>query len=151
LTRQAAAQRLGIGVVDLADVGRPWTARDVVDVPHGRPEWLRSGRKALGVAGVEGERQRKARLDAVLVRRSGCEYPAVSGDATAFARAFAKANLLAFRHDAPDASGAAESELVGDLLAIVTGWAGRLYGRRSAKSKRLRAAVAAPTASGDAA
>jgi putative resolvase len=45
----------------------------------------------------------------------------------------------------------AESELVGDMLAIVTSLAGRLYGQRSAKTKRLRAAVAAETKSGDAA
>jgi putative resolvase len=45
----------------------------------------------------------------------------------------------------------AQSELVRDLLAIVTGFAGRLYGQRSAKTKRLRAAVTAETTSGDAA
>jgi putative resolvase len=44
-----------------------------------------------------------------------------------------------------------ESELVRDMVAIVTGFAGRLYGQRSAKTKRLRAAVAAETKSGDAA
>jgi putative resolvase len=37
----------------------------------------------------------------------------------------------------------AESELVRDMFAIVTSFAGRLYGQRSAKTKRLRAAVAA--------
>ena len=45
----------------------------------------------------------------------------------------------------------AESELVRDMLAIVTSFAGRLYGQRSAKTKRLRAAVSAETESGDAA
>lgn len=45
----------------------------------------------------------------------------------------------------------AESELVRDMLAIVTSFAGRLYGQRSAKTKRLRAAVLAETDSGDAA
>jgi putative resolvase len=45
----------------------------------------------------------------------------------------------------------AESELVRDMLAIVTSFAGRLYGQRSAKTKRLRAGVTAETASGDAA
>jgi excisionase family DNA binding protein len=45
----------------------------------------------------------------------------------------------------------AESELVRDMLAIVTSFAGRLYGQRSAKTKRLRAAVVAETHSGDAA
>ena len=45
----------------------------------------------------------------------------------------------------------AESELVRDMLAIVTSFAGRRYGQRSAKTKRLRAAVAAETGSGDAA
>jgi putative resolvase len=44
----------------------------------------------------------------------------------------------------------AESELVRDMLAIVTSFAGRLYGRRSAKSKRWRAAVSAETGCGDA-
>jgi len=44
----------------------------------------------------------------------------------------------------------AESELVRDMLAIVTSFAGRLYGKRSAKTKRLRAAVSAETHSGDA-
>lgn len=39
----------------------------------------------------------------------------------------------------------AESELVRDMLAIVTSFAGRLYGQRSARTKRLRAAVAAET------
>lgn len=41
----------------------------------------------------------------------------------------------------------AESELVRDMLAIVTSFAGRLYGQRSAKTKRLRAAVTAETQS----
>jgi putative resolvase len=45
----------------------------------------------------------------------------------------------------------AESELVRDMVAIVTSFAGRLYGQRSAKTKRLRAAVEAETSSGDAA
>ena len=45
----------------------------------------------------------------------------------------------------------AESELVRDMLAIVTSFAGRLYGQRSAKTKRLQAAVSAETDSGDAA
>jgi putative resolvase len=45
----------------------------------------------------------------------------------------------------------AESELVGDMVAIVSGFAGRLYGPRSAKTKRLRAAVSAETECGDAA
>jgi predicted site-specific integrase-resolvase len=45
----------------------------------------------------------------------------------------------------------AESELVRDMLAIVTSFAGRLYGQRSAKTKRLRAAVSAETEGGDAA
>jgi putative resolvase len=40
---------------------------------------------------------------------------------------------------------AAESELVGDMAAIVTSCAGVLYGQRSAKTKRLRAAVSAET------
>jgi predicted site-specific integrase-resolvase len=38
-----------------------------------------------------------------------------------------------------------EQELVRDMLAIVTSFAGRLYGQRSARAKRLRAAVAAET------
>jgi putative resolvase len=45
----------------------------------------------------------------------------------------------------------AESELVRDMLAIVTSFAGRLYGQRSAKTKRLRAAVTAETKNGGAA
>jgi putative resolvase len=44
----------------------------------------------------------------------------------------------------------AESELVCDMLAIVTSFAGRLYGQRSAKTKRLRAAVTVETHRGDA-
>jgi predicted site-specific integrase-resolvase len=43
-----------------------------------------------------------------------------------------------------------ESELVRDMLAIVTGFAGRLYGQRWARTKRLRAAVSAETRSGKA-
>lgn len=39
----------------------------------------------------------------------------------------------------------AESELVRDMLVIVTSFAGCLYGQRSVKTKRLRAAVAAET------
>ena len=55
-----------------------------------------------------------------------------------------------FTGQEPDES--AESELVRGMLAIVTSFAGRLYGQRSAKTKRLRAAaVAAETESGDAA
>jgi predicted site-specific integrase-resolvase len=45
----------------------------------------------------------------------------------------------------------AESELACDMLAIVTSFAGRLYGQRLAKTTRLRAAVAAETECGDAA
>jgi predicted site-specific integrase-resolvase len=45
----------------------------------------------------------------------------------------------------------AGSGLVRDMPAIVTSFAGRLYGQRSAKSKRLRSAVAAETRSSDAA
>jgi predicted site-specific integrase-resolvase len=45
----------------------------------------------------------------------------------------------------------AESGLVRDMLAIGTSFAGRLYGQRSAKAKRLRSAVAAETRSSDAA
>jgi excisionase family DNA binding protein len=45
----------------------------------------------------------------------------------------------------------AESELVRDMLAVVTSFAGRLYGQRSAKTKRLRTAVSAETECGDAA
>lgn len=37
------------------------------------------------------------------------------------------------------------------MLAIVTSFAGRLYGQRSVKTKRLRATVAAETECGDAA
>jgi predicted site-specific integrase-resolvase len=44
----------------------------------------------------------------------------------------------------------AESELVRDMLAIVTSFAGRLYGQRSAKTKRLRAVVAAEIRASDA-
>jgi hypothetical protein len=106
LTAAVAAQRLGIGVVDLPDLGRPWTVRDVADAQHGRPEWLRSARKALGAARAEGERQRKARFDAVLARRAGFEYPPVNATASDFAREFARANLLMFLHDALDAAAA---------------------------------------------
>jgi predicted site-specific integrase-resolvase len=35
----------------------------------------------------------------------------------------------------------AEADLVRDMLAIVTSFAGRLYGQRSARAKRVRAAV----------
>jgi putative resolvase len=41
----------------------------------------------------------------------------------------------------------AEQELVRDMLANVTSFAGRLYGQRSAKARRLRAVVAAETRS----
>ena len=41
----------------------------------------------------------------------------------------------------------AEPELVRDMLAIVTSFAGRLYGQRPAKARRLRAVVAAQTRS----
>ncbi|HXA60038.1 MAG TPA: IS607 family transposase [Streptosporangiaceae bacterium] len=44
----------------------------------------------------------------------------------------------------------AQADLVRDMLAIVTSFAGRMYGQRSAKTKRLRAAVAAQTRSGGA-
>jgi predicted site-specific integrase-resolvase len=37
----------------------------------------------------------------------------------------------------------AEWELVGDVLAVVAGFSGWLYGRRWAEATRLRAAVAA--------
>ena len=43
-----------------------------------------------------------------------------------------------------------ESELLRDMLAIVTSFAGRLDGQRSAKTKRLRAVVTAETTSGGA-
>lgn len=38
-----------------------------------------------------------------------------------------------------------EQELVQDVLAIVTSFAGRLYGQRSARARRLRAVVVAKT------
>ena len=166
LTREVAAKRLCIEVTDLPDLGKPWTGRDVTDVQRSRPEWLRCARKALGAARAEEERQRKARVDVVLARRTGFEYPSVTAVAADFARDFAKTNLLAFLHDAVDTLAAdtyrvtvvytgqsgdesAESELVCDMLAVVTSFAGRLYGQRSAKTKRLRAAVSAETQSGD--
>lgn len=42
-----------------------------------------------------------------------------------------------------------ESDLVADMLAIITSFAGRLYGQRSAKARRLRAVVAAEAGAGD--
>jgi putative resolvase len=45
--------------------------------------------------------------------------------------------------------GSAAFELVWDMLAVVASVAGRLYGQRSAKTRRLRAAVAAQTNGGD--
>ena len=106
LTREGAAKRLGIGVADLPDLGYPWTGREVADAQRGRPEWLRCARRALGAARVEGERQRRARFDAVLARRSGFEYPPVTDAASDFAREFANANLLMLLRDALDASAA---------------------------------------------
>jgi hypothetical protein len=103
LTREVAAKRLGIGVADLPDLDRPWTGRDVAETQRSRPEWLRCTRKALGATQAEQERQRKARSDAVLARRSGFGYPPVTAAASDFARDFAKANLLTFLHDALDA------------------------------------------------
>jgi putative resolvase len=38
-------------------------------------------------------------------------------------------------------SGSAESELVRDMLAVVTSFSGRLYGQRSARARSLRACV----------
>ena len=45
----------------------------------------------------------------------------------------------------------AEPELVRDMLAIVTSFARRLYGQRSANARRLHATVAAEARSSDAA
>jgi putative resolvase len=45
-------------------------------------------------------------------------------------------------HD-EDAAHSGEAELVRDMLAIVTSFSGRLYGQRSAQTKRLRHAVLA--------
>jgi len=110
LTREAAAKRRCIGVADLPDLGKPWT-REVAEVGRSRPQWLQCAREALGAARAEQERQRKSRLDAVLARRTGCEYPPITAAATDFARDFARANLLVFLHDALDAA-AAETYVV---------------------------------------
>jgi hypothetical protein len=106
LAKEAAAQRLCIGVADLPDIGRLWTSRDVAEVQRVRPDWLRCARKSLGVARAEEERQRNARVDAVRLRQRVFEYPAVSSVATDFAHAFARLNLLEFVHSALDAPAA---------------------------------------------
>jgi hypothetical protein len=132
LTREAAAKRLGVAAADLADVGRPWTGRDVADVQRCRPEWLRCARKALGAARAEQERQRKARLDAVLARRSGFEYPPVTAAASVFAREFTKANLLMLLHDALDVSAA-------DTYVIDSGFDVSTHAERADETNRERA------------
>lgn len=104
LAPEVAATRVCIGVADLPDIGKPWTGRDVAEAQRCRPDWLRCARKALGAARAEEERQRKARVDAVLLRREGCEYPPVGSAATEFAHDFAKLNLLEFLHSALDVS-----------------------------------------------
>ena len=130
-TREGAAKRLGIGVVDLPDLGRSWTGRDVADVQGVRPEWLRCARKALGAVRAAQERQRKARFDAVLARRSGFEYPPVTAAASDFARDFAKANLLTFLHDALGASAA-------ETYVVDVGFDASTHARRTDETNRER-------------
>jgi hypothetical protein len=131
LTREGAAKRLGIGVADLPDLGRAWTGRDVADAQRGRPEWLRGARKALGAARAEEERQRQARLEGVLARRSGFEHPPLTAAASDFARDFAKANLLAFLHDALDASAA-------ETYVVDSGFDVSSHARRANETNRER-------------
>lgn len=85
LTREAAARRLAIAAVDLPDLGRAWTERDVK---------------------AERKRQREARRDVVLARRQDFKYPSVPEAAAEFGRAFATVNLLEHLHDALDCSAA---------------------------------------------
>jgi hypothetical protein len=131
LTGEVAARRLGIRLVDLPDLGRPWTVRDVADASGVRPEWLRTARKAFGVARAEEERQRQARFDAVLARRCGFEYPPVNAAASDFAREFAKANLLTFLRDALDASAA-------DTHVIDSGFDVSTHASRAEETNRER-------------
>lgn len=107
---EGAAKRSAVAVVDLPDLGRPWTVRDVVDARRDRPQWLCAARAALAAARAEEERQRAARLEAVLTRRRTVGYPAVTEVAWAFARDFAKANLLNYLRDALGAA-AADTEV----------------------------------------
>ena len=132
LTREVAAKRLCIEVADLPDLGKPWTGRDVTDVQRSRPEWLRCARRALGAARAEEERQRKARFDVVLARRTGFEYPSVTAVAADFARDFAKTNLLAFLHDALDT-------LAADTYAVDCGFDVSTNARAADETNRERA------------
>jgi hypothetical protein len=130
-TEEVRAQRLGIRLVDLPDLGRPWIVRDVADALGARPEWLRSAGRALGAARAEEERQRKARFDAVLARRCGFEYPPVTDAASDFAREFANANLLMLLRDALDASAA-------DTYVIDSGFDVSTHARRADETNRER-------------
>jgi hypothetical protein len=107
LTPEVAAKRLCIGVADLPDFGKPWTGGDVAAMQRSRPVWLRCARAAR----AEEDRLRKARRDAVLARRLGFEYRAITATATDVARDFARVNLLAFLHDVLDVA-AAETYVV---------------------------------------
>lgn len=51
--------------------------------------------------------------------------------------------------DDPDLDQTAESELVRDMLAIITSFSGRLYGQRSAKAARLRTTMKTQIAARD--
>ncbi|MDH6195408.1 hypothetical protein M2272_002048 [Mycobacterium frederiksbergense] len=93
LAPEVAARHLCIGVADLADIGRGWTDRDVVEAQRDRPDWLRWARKVLGVARAEEEWQSKARMDAVRLRQRGFEYPAVDLVASEFAQGFVRSGV----------------------------------------------------------
>lgn len=128
LRPEVAAQRLCIGVTDLPDLERPWTGRDVADTQRSRPEWLKCARAAR----AEEDRLCKARRDAVSARRIGFEYPAMTAEATDFARDFARANLLAFLHDVSDVVAA-------DTYVVDYGFDVSTHARRADETNRERA------------
>ncbi|WP_287035330.1 hypothetical protein [Mycobacterium sp.] len=132
LTPEGAAKRLCIGVADLPGIGRPWTSSDVAEAQRGRPDWLSRARKSFGAAQAEQARQQQAYVDAVRLRQSTFEYPALSVAATNFAHAFARANLLEFLHSALDVAAA-------DTYVVDCGFDVSMHAQSGEETNRERA------------
>ena len=136
LAPEVAAKRLLIATVDLADLGRPWTQRDVIATRKQRPEWLTAALAAV----AEEKRERAARREVAIARRAEVGFPAITAEASRFAREFGNSVLLRFLYEAVDCSAA-------DTEVVVSGRDGSVYGRSADETNRERAARGAALSS----
>lgn len=127
VTRPAAAKRLALDVVDLPDLGKPWTGRDVAEAQRGAPEWLVCARTVR----AEEDRLRAARREAVLARSRGFRHPDITEPARDFARDFVRGHLLDFLHDALDA-------IAADTYVVDSGYDVSTHAQRAGETNRER-------------